>query len=183
MLKQNHITYTLTLLPFIYITFNSYYNSYIINPFSYLITSSGFIALTLLIVIIIIPIINYLKTYLDRRILGLMTFFYTSMHLVIYIFDNNISAKYLLSDVLNLFYIQSGYLAFILFLPLVFTSTVTSKLRLKNNWFKIHKLIYLIITLSFIHYYSIIKADYLVFIIYLFITSLILLFKQRIKAR
>mgnify|MGYP005651740947 FL=1 len=89
--KQKYITYTLALLPLIFITFNSYYNSYIVNPFSYLITSSGFIALTLLIVVIIIPVINSLKYFLDRRILGLMTFFYTSIHLVIYILDNNIS--------------------------------------------------------------------------------------------
>jgi len=179
--KQKYITYFLSLLPLIFITFNSYYNSYIVNPFSYLITSSGFIALTLLIVVIIIPVINSLKYFLDRRILGLMTFFYTSIHLVIYLLDNNISFKYLISDALSLLYIQSGYLAFFLFLPLVFTSTIASKIRLKNDWFKIHKLIYIIIPLSFVHYYLIVKADYLIFVIYLFITSLILVFKKRLK--
>ena len=108
-----------------------------------------------------------------------MTFSYASMHLLIYFLDN-ISFEYLIEDILGLPYIQIGYLAFLLFFPLVFTSTVKSKLKLKNTWFKIHKLIYLIVLLSFIHYYLIIKADYLGFLIYLIIFIAILIYKQRL---
>jgi len=181
MLNNKNITFLITIIPLIFIILNIYLNNNIINPFSYLISSTGFIVLTLLIIIIALPVLDFLGSLIDRRVAGLMTFSYASMHLLIYFLDN-ISFEYLIEDILGLPYIQIGYLAFLLFFPLVFTSTVKSKLKLKNTWFKIHKLIYLIILLSFIHYYLIIKADYLLFLIYLLIFISILIYKQRFKA-
>ena len=178
MIGQKSITYLVSILPFTFILLNAYYNTDIINPFSYLITSTGFIALTFLIIIITIPIFKRLNQFFDRRILGLMTFTYSCIHLIIYVLDNNISFTYLLADILNLTYIQTGYLAFILFFPLVFTSTKTAQVILKKNWFKIHKLIYLIISLSFLHYFLIIKADYGLFLTYLMLLLFILILKQ-----
>ena len=179
MLKNKNITFLITIIPLIFIILNIYLNN-IINPFSYLISSTGFIVLTLLAIIITLPVLDFLGSLIDRRVLGLMTFLYACMHLLIYFLDN-ISIEYLIEDILGLPYIQVGYLAFLLFFPLVFTSTVKSKLKLKNTWFKIHKLIYLIILLSFIHYYLIIKADYLLFLIYLIVFIAILIYKQRLK--
>ncbi len=179
MLKNKNITFLITIIPLIFIILNIYLNN-IINPFSYLISSTGFIVLTLLAIIITLPILDSLGSLIDRRVLGLMTFSYACMHLLIYFLDN-ISFEYLIEDILGLPYIQVGYLAFLLFFPLVFTSTVKSKLKLKNTWFKIHKLIYLIILLSFIHYYLIIKADYLLFLIYLIVFIAILIYRQRPK--
>ncbi len=175
-------TLFITIIPFIFIILNAYINNNIVNPLSYLISSTGFIVLTLLALIIILPTIDFLGKFMDRRLVGLMTFLYASVHLLIYFIDNNISFDYLIDDILGLPYIQIGYFAFLLFFPLVFTSTIKSKLKLKNTWFKIHKLIYLIILLSFIHYYLIIKADYLLFLIYLLIFISILIYKQRFKA-
>ena len=179
MLKNKNITFLITIIPLIFIILNIYLSN-IINPFSYLISSTGFIVLTLLAIIITLPVLDFLGSLIDRRVLGLMTFSYACMHLLIYFLDN-ISIEYLIEDILGLPYIQAGYLAFLLFFPLVFTSTVKSKLKLKNTWFKIHKLIYLIILLSFIHYYLIIKADYLLFLIYLIVFIAILIYKQRLK--
>ena len=181
MLNNKNITFLITIIPLIFIILNIYLNNNIINPFSYLISSTGFIVLTLLIIIIALPVLDFLGSLIDRRVAGLMTFSYASMNLLIYFLDN-ISFEYLIEDILGLPYIQVGYLAFLLFFPLVFTSTVKSKLKLKNTWFKIHKLIYLIVLLSFIHYYLIIKADYLGFLIYLIIFIAILIYKQRLKA-
>ena len=174
------ITYTLVITPLIFIIFNSLFNNDIINPFSYLITSTGYISLSLLLAVLCIPLLKNISYFLDRKIFGLSAFTYTFGHLLLYIVDNNISFKYLYTDVASLLYIQVGYIALLLFLPLVFTSTVKAKLILKDNWFKIHRLIYIIIPLSFIHYYLIIKADYLLFFIYLITFILILILKNRI---
>ena len=179
MIGQKSITYLISILPFIFIALSVCYDTDIINPFSYLITSTGFIALTFLIFVIFIPIFKGLNKFFDRRIFGLTTFIYSFIHLGIYILDNNISFSYLLTDIQNIIYIQTGYLAFILFFPLVFTSTKSAQVILKQKWFKIHKLIYLIISLSFLHYFFIIKADYLLFMIYLMILFFILILKQR----
>ena len=182
MFNNKNITFFITIIPFIFIILNVYLNNNIVNPFSYLISSTGFVVLSLLMLVIILPALDFLGKLIDRRLVGLMTFLYASIHLLIYFLDNNISLEYLIEDILGLAYIQIGYLAFLLFFPLVFTSTIKSKLKLKNTWFKIHKLIYLIILLSFIHYYLIIKADYLLFLIYLIIFVAILIYKQRLKA-
>ena len=174
------ITYIFVITPLIFIIFNIFFNTNIINPFSYLITSTGYISLSLLLIVLFIPLFKIIKDLLDRKIFGLSAFSYTLVHLLLYIIDNNISLKYLYTDVSRLLYIQVGYMAFLLFLPLVFTSTIKAKLILKNTWFKIHRLIYIIIPLSFIHYYLIIKADYLLFFIYLIMFILILILRNRI---
>ena len=173
-------TYIFVITPLIFIIFNILFNTNIINPFSYLIISTGYISLSLLIMVLFIPLFRTIKDFFDRRIFGLSAFSYTLVHLLLYIVDNNISLKYLYADLSRLLYIQVGYIAFLLFLPLVFTSTIKAKLALKSKWFKIHQLIYIIIPLSFIHYYLIIKADYLLFFIYLITFILILILKNRI---
>ena len=174
------VTYTFVIAPLIFITFNILFNTNIINPLSYLIISTGYISMSLLIMVLFIPLFKAIKGFFDRKIFGLSAFSYTLVHLLLYIIDNNISLKYLYADLSSLLFIQVGYIAFLLFLPLVFTSTIKAKLALKNNWFKIHRLIYIIIPLSFIHYYLIIKADYLLFFIYLIMFFLILILKKRI---
>ena len=174
------VTYTFVITPLIFIIFNILFNSAIINPFSYLIISTGYISMSLLIMVLFIPLFKPIRDFFDRKTFGLSAFNYTLVHLLLYIIDNNISLKYLYADLSSLLYIQVGYIAFLLFLPLVFTSTIKAKLALKNNWFKIHRLIYIIIPLSFIHYYLIIKADYLLFFIYLIMFILILILKKRI---
>ena len=179
-MNQKIITYTFVITPLIFIIFNILFNTNIINPFSYLIISTGYISLSLLIIVLFIPLFRTIKEFFDRNIFGLSAFSYTLVHLLLYIVDNNISLKYLYADLSRLLYIQVGYIAFLLFLPLVFTSTIKAKLALKSNWFKIHRLIYIIIPLSFIHYYLIIKADYSLFFIYLIMFILILILKKRI---
>jgi len=174
------VTYTFVITPLIFIIFNILFNTNIINPLSYLIISTGYISMSLLIMVLFIPLFKPIKEFFDRKIFGLSAFSYTLVHLLLYIIDNNISLKYLYADLSSLLFIQVGYIAFLLFLPLVFTSTIKAKLALKNNWFKIHRLIYVIIPLSFIHYYLIIKADYLLFFIYLIMFILILILKKRI---
>ena len=74
---------------------------------------------------------NNLIDYLDRRSLGFVTFFYALVHFIFYIIDNSANLKYIIDDLIELKFIQFGYLAFILFLPLLFTSTDRLK---KKTW-------------------------------------------------
>ena len=134
-MNQKIITYTFVIAPLIFIIFNILFNTNIINPFSYLITSTGYISLSLLLIVLFIPLFKIIKDLLDRKIFGLSAFSYTLVHLLLYIVDNNISLKYLYADLSRLLYIQVGYIAFLLFLPLVFTSTIKAKLALKSKWF------------------------------------------------
>ena len=174
------ITYSLSLLPFLYIFYQSIFNQDIINPYSYLIISSGYIAISMIIVVLSVPIMFSIKSYIERRVLGIMTFFASLFHLLLYLIDNNLSLEFILEDLISLRFIQVGYLALILFIPLFVTSSDTLQKKLGSKWLSIHRLIYLILVLSLIHYYLIIKADYLIFNIYLFIILSVLLIKKRI---
>ena len=174
------ITYSLSLLPFLYIFYQSIFNQDIINPYSYLIISSGYIAISMIIVVLSVPIMFSIKSYIDRRVLGIMTFFASLFHLLLYLIDNNLSLEFILEDLISLRFIQVGYLALILFIPLFVTSSDTLQKKLGSKWLSIHRLIYSILVLSLIHYYLIIKDYYLIFSIYLFIILFVLLIKKRI---
>ena len=174
------ITYSLSLLAFLYIFYESIFNEEIINPYSYLIISSGYISISMIIMVLAIPVMFGIKNYIDRRILGIMTFVASLLHLSLYLIDNNLSLDFILEDLISLRYIQIGYLALLLFIPLFVTSSHALQKKLGSKWLSIHRLIYLILVLSLIHYYLIIKADYLIFSIYLFIILSILLIKKRI---
>lgn len=174
------ITYILSLVPVLFILYQSLFNDSIINPFSYLIISSGYIAMSLLVIILLVPISYFIKDYIDRRSLGLITFIITMFHLILYLIDNSFDYKYLLNDFISLSYIQFGYLALLLFIPLVLTSTNNSRKKLGNNWRILHRLIYLILVLSLLHFYLIIKADYFLLNAYIIAILLILLIKKKV---
>lgn len=174
------VTYTLSLLPIFFIFYQSIFNDEIINPYSYLIISSGYIAISMIIIILSVPILFFIKNYIDRRSLGIITFLITLLHFFLYLFDNDLSLSFMLSDIVSRNYIQAGYIALILFIPLFITSSDKSKKKLGIKWLSLHRLIYLILALSLLHYYLIIKADYFLFNTYVFIILFMLLIKKRI---
>ncbi len=158
---------------------NVFLNDDIMNGPSYLIITTGYIALSLLVLILFMPIVSTLSDYIDRRSLGIITFIYALIHYLLYILDNNIEWMLIRNDLFFRNYIQLGYVALILFLPLVITSNNYAKELLGNKWIVIHRLIYIIILSSMFHYYMIIKADYFVFIMYSVILITIFIIKYR----
>jgi len=107
-----------------------------------------------------------------RRMLGLFVFFYALMHLLTYVwFDQFFDVNEIIKDVIKRPFIALGFTAFLLLIPLALTSTNKMMRRLKKNWAKLHKLIYLIAVLGLLHFIFLVKADYLQPVIY----SLILL--------
>ena len=126
---------------------NVFLNDDIMNGPSYLIITTGYIALSLLVLILFMPIVSTLSDYIDRRSLGIITFIYALIHYLLYILDNNIEWMLIRNDLFFRNYIQLGYVALILFLPLVITSNNYAKELLGNKWIVIHRLIYIIIFL------------------------------------
>ena len=149
----------------------------IVNPISYLINISGHISIIFLFVTLLSSRIIFLKEKLDRRVLGLASFFYLIAHMIFYFIDNNFILEYVVDDLISLSFIQVGYFAFVLYLPLVFSSSSKAKIILGKLWSSIHKLIYLILAISLIHYYQVIKADFIYMYFYLLL-SLFVLFKS-----
>ena len=126
-------TYIFSFIPLAYLFINLIFNEDIINGFSYLISQSGNIIIIYLLIILFIPIFDRSQAIINRRSLGISTFIYVLIHFVIYIIDNNLELFVLSEDLLNITYIQIGYLALILFIPLVLTSNEYSKKIMKRK--------------------------------------------------
>jgi methionine sulfoxide reductase heme-binding subunit len=90
-----------------------------------------------------------------RRMLGLFTFFYASLHLLSFIgFDNEFVASAIAQDIIKRPYTIIGFAAFALMLPLAATSNSFSIRNLGGRrWQELHRSIYLISILAMVHYF------------------------------
>ena len=152
-----------------------------VNPIDILMDRLGEMSLRLLVLVLIISSLSKFK-YLRflqniRRLIGLVAFYYVFLHFTCYIFlDHFFNFNFIFKDVVKRPFITFGFLAFILLLPLVFTSTnnMMKKLTFKV-WKKIHYLLYLIILLGILHFYLLTKANKTEPLVYLFIVFILFL--------
>ncbi len=95
-----------------------------------------------------------------RRMLGLYSFFYASLHLLSYIvLDQFFYWPEIWADIIKRPYITVGMASFLLLIPLAVTSTTGWMRRLGRNWQRLHRLVYLIAIGGVLHYYMLVKAD------------------------
>ena len=87
-----------------------------------------------------------------RRMTGLFAFFYALVHFLIYsILLLGLDLSQLGNELTQRPYIIVGFTALLLYVPLAITSTHGWQLRLKRNWVRLHKLVYVIGILAVIH--------------------------------
>ncbi len=95
-----------------------------------------------------------------RRLLGLFAFFYLSLHFMTYlILDQWLAWGYIVEDIAERPFITAGFLAWLLLLPLAFTSTRGWIRRLGRKWQRLHRLVYLAAGLGVLHFFWKVKAD------------------------
>ncbi len=95
-----------------------------------------------------------------RRPIGLFAFFYLTMHFLWYaVIDEGLALEFIIEDVIERPYILAGFTAWLLLIPLAITSTKGWIRRLKKNWQRLHRLIYLSTGLGLLHFYWQVKAD------------------------
>ncbi len=110
-----------------------------------------------------------------RRMLGLYAFFYAVLHFITYIwFDQFFDWMEILLDIPKRPFITIGFAAFILLIPLAVTSSNAMVRRLKKNWIRLHRLVYVIPMLVIIHFIWLVKADVLEPLIYAMLLSILL---------
>jgi sulfoxide reductase heme-binding subunit YedZ len=116
---------------------------------------------------------------LYRRMLGLFTFFYATIHLFCYIgLDYQFAWIDIKNDIIRHRFVLVGFLGWLLMLPLTMTSSDRMIRKLKTNWKRLHRLIYLIAILGVLHFIWLVKKDitqplfYAIIIFILFILRL-----------
>ena len=113
-----------------------------------------------------------------RRMLGLYAFAYAAAHFAIYLWlDQFFDWAAIVRDIVKRPFITVGMLAFGLLLPLAITSTDGWIRRLKRNWGKLHRLVYVIAPLGVLHYLWLVKRDLQSPLIYAAILAVLLLWR------
>lgn len=102
-----------------------------------------------------------------RRALGLITFLYIVLHLLVWLVLDVQILSQIWADILKRPYITVGMSAFVLMCPLAITSNTWSVRRLGPWWRKIHKLVYPAALLGGIHYVMLVKGFQIEPLIYL----------------
>ena len=117
-----------------------------------------------------------------RRMLGLFVFFYASLHLFTYVgIDYRFSWQPIFDDVVKKKYIFVGFAAWVLLIPLTITSSQKMMLLLKQNWKKLHKLIYVIAILGSLHFVWLSKTIYFKPLFYFVLITVLLALRINFK--
>ena len=117
-----------------------------------------------------------------RRMLGLFVFFYASLHLLTYIgIDYRFSWQPIFDDVVKKKYIFVGFAAWVLLIPLTITSSQKMIILLKQNWKKLHRLIYVIAILGSLHFIWLSKTIYFKPLIYFVLITVLLILRINFK--
>lgn len=158
--------FILCLVPISLLFYKLYIDELGANPFEALTRQSGEWTLRfLLITLSLSPLKIVLKKSWPlkfRRMLGLFVFFYASIHLMTYIwFDQFFDWAEIWIDIVKRPFITMGMLSWLILLPLAITSTNSMKKRVGRYWKKLHQFVYLIGVLVLLHYFMLVKADYL----------------------
>ena len=178
--------FILSLFPFLIITYKIFFNKLGPEPVKEITHFTGewtliFICLTLS----MSPLQKFtnLNYWIKiRRMLGLFVFFYASLHLFTYVgIDYRFSWQPIFDDVVKKKYIFVGFAAWVLLIPLTITSSQKMMLLLKQNWKKLHKLIYVIAILGSLHFIWLSKTIYFKPLFYFVLITVLLAIRINFK--
>ncbi len=134
------------------------------NPIQDFEQRSGRAAVTLLFLSLACTPLNSLTGWhellLRRRALGLHAFLYAAIHVAVFLgLDYGLNWRLILEAVLEKRFILVGAAAFLLLIPLAATSFDYWIKRLRKNWKRLHRIVYLIGVLASLHFAWARKGD------------------------
>ena len=178
--------FTLSLIPFLIITYKIFFNQLGPEPVKEITHHTG--EWTLIFIIITLAMsplkkITKLNIWISfRRMLGLFVFFYATIHLMTYVvIDYRFDWQQIYNDVLKKKYIFIGFSAWLLLIPLAVTSSQKMTKLLKQNWKKLHRLIYLIAIFGALHYIWLSKTIFFKPLIFAIIIIILLMFRLNFR--
>lgn len=114
-----------------------------------------------------------------RRAIGLMTFFYVTLHLLVWLVLDVQILSQIWADIVKRPYITVGMSAFVLMLPLALTSNNRSVRALGPGWRKLHRLTYVAVLLGGVHYVMLVKGFQIEPLVYLGVILALLALRVR----
>lgn len=156
--------FLLALLPISLLLLRAYNNQLGANPIETITDSTGIWTLRMLAITLAISPLRMLTgaTVLlrFRRMLGLFSFFYASLHFLTYIWlDQYFDWPFIVEDIIEHPYVIVGFCAFLILLSLAITSPQQMVRKLGKNWKKLHRLVYPAAFLACLHFIWLVKSD------------------------
>ena len=158
------VVFLLCLLPLATLGWRALHGELTANPIEFITHTTGDWTLRFLVITLCVTpfrkILHLPELIRFRRMLGLFTFFYASLHFTTYIWlDKFFDLSEMWKDIAKRKYITVGFTAFLLLIPLAVTSTAGWIRRLGGKrWQRLHRLIYFSAALGVIHYYWLVKS-------------------------
>lgn len=177
-----------SLAPFIWLMIKYLTDNLTANPIQALTLRTGKFALIWLLLSLACTPLNtvfgFRQAIKIRRALGLYAFFYASLHFLIFIgLDYQFDIDLLEEAIFEKRYAVVGFSALMILLPLAITSTRGWMKRLKQNWKRLHKLVYLAGILVIIHYSWQVKSDIRVPLAYGAVLAILLILRISVVRR
>jgi sulfoxide reductase heme-binding subunit YedZ len=162
--RSHFLFFVICLTPFIYLVWAALSNNLGPDPAEALADASGEWALRMLFVTLAMAPLRKLTGRLAwlqyRRMLGLYSFFYALMHMLVYVFFLlGLQWRSLWGDILERPYITAGLVALLLMLPLAITSTRQWQRRLGRRWKNLHQLIFVVAIAALVHLWWQVRSD------------------------
>ncbi len=150
--------------PLAVIAYNFFTRHLTANPIQAIEQQTGIQALTFLLLSLactpLSSIFGWHALIKRRRALGNYAFLYATVHVTTFVWlDYGLDLLAIWRDVGTKWYILIGLTAFLLLLPLAFTSFTYWMKRLGKNWKRLHKLVYIISPLVAVHFLLSVKGD------------------------
>lgn len=175
-------TLVFCLLPLLFLGFDVVFNNLGSNPIQTLHIRLGDWSLRFLCLTLIITPIQTITRWRGmteyRQLFGLYTFFYASLHLLVYLLvDHSFNWSLIITDIIESPYIWLGVFAYIVVFLLGITSSKFAMKKLGKTWKKLHRWVYLSAIASVIHYFWQLKGNLAEPLLYAIIVFLLLSFR------
>ena len=169
-LWRRFLIFTVSLIPLVYIVYETLTNQLGADPAKTIVLFTGEWALYFLFITLAVTplrrLVNFTRFHfrwlqVHRRMLGLFVLFYALLHVAAFlIFILGLDLSRFAKELVERPYILVTIPAVILLIALGVTSTKGMMRRLGKNWLRLHKSIYLIAILAWLHVFMQVRSSY-----------------------
>ncbi|HUI54413.1 MAG TPA: protein-methionine-sulfoxide reductase heme-binding subunit MsrQ [Bryobacteraceae bacterium] len=159
------VAFLLCLAPLVCLTWRIWNQDLTANPVEYFTHFTGDWTIRLLTLTLAVTPLRRLLVLPDlirfRRMLGLYSFFYATLHVLTYLaVDRFFDFHAIIADVAKRRFITVGFAGYLALTALAVTSTSRWIRRLGGKrWQRLHRLVYFAIVAGVVHYYWLVKSD------------------------
>ncbi len=174
--------FLLALAPFSLLLLRGWSNELGANPIETITNTTGIWTLRFLVITLAITPLRRLTGQAIlirfRRMIGLFTFFYASLHFLTYVWlDQYFDWPFIIEDIAEHPYIIVGFTTFLILLSLAVTSPRFMIRKMGKNWKNLHRLVYLAAFLGTTHFIWQVKSDIREPLLYFALFSVLMLLR------